>query len=341
MNKQTLVIAEAGVNHNGSIRIAKKLIDAASKSGADYVKFQTFKTDELVTSKASLASYQKKNLKKKISQYQLLKNLELSESEHKILIRHCKKRKIKFLTTAFDEYSLNFIKKLKLDLIKIPSGEVTNYNYLKIVAHQNKKIILSTGMCTISEVKNALKVLKKYGAKKNQITVLHCSTEYPVPFKNININAMIHMQKILNIKVGYSDHSLGNIVPIIAVANGACVIEKHMTLDKKMKGPDHSASLEPEEFSEMVKQIRNTELILGSNIKSPSQEEINNIPIVRKFIVAKKDIKKGDQYSTNNLAFKRSGENGISPMEWKKLIGKKSHKNYKKDQLIKIKLSKK
>lgn len=336
MNNKTIIIAEAGVNHNGSIKIAKKLIDAAAKAGADYVKFQTFKASEMVTNYASLAEYQKKNFSKKLKQLELLKNLELSEKDHFILIKYCKKKKIKFLTTAFDDVSLKFIKKIKSKVVKIPSGEITNYNYLKTVASFNKKIILSTGMSTIAEIKGALRTLKKYGVKKNKITILHCSTQYPVPKENINMRAMQTIKKLFDTEVGYSDHSTGILVPIVAVANGASIIEKHLTLDKKMKGPDHSASIEPNEFIEMVKEIRDVEIILGSSQKIPSVDEKKNLLVARKFIVAKEDIKKGDILSLNNIAFKRTGTKGISPMDWKKINRIKSNKNYKKDQLIKL-----
>jgi len=336
MNNRTIIIAEAGVNHNGSIKIAKKLIDAAAKAGADYVKFQTFKASEMVTNYASLAEYQKKNFSKKLKQLELLKSLELSEKDHFILIRYCKKKKIKFLTTAFDDISLKFIKKIKLKVVKIPSGEITNYNYLKTVASFNKKIILSTGMSTIAEIKGALCTLKKYGVKKNKITILHCSTQYPVPKENINMRAMQTIKKLFDTEVGYSDHSTGILVPIVAVAHGASIIEKHLTLDKKMKGPDHSASIEPNEFIEMVKDIRDVEMILGSSQKIPSVDEKKNLLVARKFIVAKEDIKKGDILSVNNITFKRTGTKGISPMDWKKINRIKSNKNYKKDQLIKL-----
>lgn len=336
MNNRTIIIAEAGVNHNGSIKIAKKLIDAAAKAGADYVKFQTFKASEMVTPNAALAEYQKKNLDKKFTQFELLNNLELSEKDHFVLIKHCKQKKIKFLTTAFDKSSLNFLKKIKTDIIKIPSGEITNYDYLKIAASFNKKIILSTGMSTIKDIRKALLTLKKYGAKKNQITVLHCSTQYPTPIIDINMKAMLTIKKIFNIKVGYSDHSADILVPIVAVANEACVIEKHLTLDKKMKGPDHAASIEPDEFREMIDKIREVEIILGSSHKAPSPEEKKNILVARKFIVAKVDIKKDEFLSFDNITFKRTGIKGISPMDWKKILGKKSNKNYKKNQLIKL-----
>jgi len=327
------IILEAGINHNGSLNLAKKMVDVAAKSGADFIKFQTFKTDFLVTKNAKRARYSVKNFKKKLTQYQMLKKFELSEKDHHILIKYCKKKNINFLSSPFSIESFNFLNKLKVDTIKIPSGEITNLPFLRHIGKHKKKIVISTGMSYLNEVNEALKILVKSGTAKKNITVLHCNTEYPSPFKDINLKAMLTIKKKLKVKIGYSDHSLGTIVPIAATALGASIIEKHFTLNKKLSGPDHKASLSPSEVYEMVNEIRATEKILGSNIKKPtSSEKKNKIP-ARKSIVAKNFIKKGDKFTEDNLTTKRPG-NGISPMNWNRIIGKKSKKNYKKDDLI-------
>ncbi len=330
-----IIIAEAGVNHNGSIKIAKRLIDVAKNAGADYVKFQTFEAKKLVTKKAKLADYQKKNLKQNKSQYQMLKKLELKKEDHKKLINYCKRKKIKFLSTAFDLESLEFlVKKCKIDCIKIPSGEITNLPLLEKAASLKRKIFLSTGMSNLSEINLAIKVLNKNGCKKKDITVLHCTTNYPAKPDELNLAALKLLKKKFAINVGYSDHSLGILAPIIALSYGASVIEKHFTLNKNLKGPDHKASLEPEELKEMVKNIKSATLMIGKELKIISQAEKKNKQIARKSIVAKKMISKGEKFTKLNLTCKRPGT-GISPMNWYKVIGKKAKKKFEIDEIIK------
>jgi len=327
---RTIVIAEAGVNHNGDINIAKKLINIASKSGADYVKFQTFDVDHLILKKTKTASYQKKNIKSNISQYSMLKKYQLSENSHKELIKFSKKKKIKFLSTAFDLKSLSFLNKLNLDYIKIPSGEITNLPFLKKISKLNKKILLSTGMATIKEIKQALKAL---GNKKKKITILHCTSDYPANLKDLNLN-FIKVLKRFGYKVGYSDHSSSIITPSIAVSLGCKVVEKHFTLSKKLKGPDHKASLEPQELKRMINLIRDTEKILGSKSKKITKGEVKTKLLVRKSLVAKVNIRKGDILSIKNITSKRPGT-GVSPFKIKKFLGKISRKNFRKDEFIK------
>jgi len=331
---KTLIIAEAGVNHNGDIGLAKKLIDAAANAGVDYVKFQTFNSKKLVSKIALKADYQKENTKDKSeSQLEMLQKLELSKEMHLELIEYCKSKKIIFFSTAFDLESLDFLNELKLDLFKIPSGEITNLPYLRKIGGFGKPIILSTGMADSKEIADALNVLLETGAKKDSITILHCNTEYPTPMEDVNLSAMNAIGKEFKVNVGYSDHTLGVEVPIAAVALGATVIEKHFTLDRSMKGPDHLASLEPGELKAMVIAIRNIEKALGSGKKVPSQSEVKNKVIARKSIVAAIDIKKGSIFSENNITVKRPG-NGISPMLWDKIIGTKAEKDYCEDDLI-------
>lgn len=327
------IIAEAGVNHNGSIDCAKKLIDVASISGANAVKFQTFKTDNFVSKNAPKSRYQSQNTKKNETQFNMLKKLELDIVAHKELISYCRKKKIIFLSSAFDQESIDVLNNLGLTIFKIPSGEITNLSYLEHIGRLNKKIILSTGMANIAEIKDALNVLIKSGTKKKNITVLHANTEYPTPMKDVNLRAMLTVGKKFNTSYGYSDHTLGIEVDIAAVALGATCIEKHFTLDKNMEGPDHKASIEPEELKAMVRSIRNIEIALGDGVKKPSKSEKKNIDIVRKSLFASKHIKKGDFFTKQNLTAKRPG-NGLSPFKLKKLLGKKSKKNYKKDQQI-------
>jgi len=327
------IILEAGINHNGSLNLAKKMVDVAAKSGADFIKFQTFKADYLVTKYAKRASYSLKNFKKNLTHYEMLKKFELSEKDHFVLIKYCKKKNIRFLSSPFSIESFDFLNKLKIETIKIPSGEITNLPFLRHIGKHKKKVIISTGMSYLNEVKEALRILVKAGTTKKNITVLHCNTEYPSPFSDINLKAMLAMKKKLGVKIGYSDHSLGTIVPIAATAMGASIIEKHFTLNKKLSGPDHKASLSPSEVYQMVDGIRATEKILGSNIKQPTLSEKKNKVSARKSIVAKIFISKGDKFTEHNLTSKRPG-NGISPMNWNKVIGKKSKKNYKKDDLI-------
>ena len=332
-SKKVFIIAEAGVNHNGSIDLAKKLIDVASESGADAVKFQTFKAENLATKNAKKANYQMETTKIKESQFDMLKKFELDAETHKQLISYCKKKSIMFLSSPFDQDSIKLLNNLGLETFKIPSGEIINLPYLRHVGKLNKKIILSTGMANINEIKDALDVLIQAGTKKNNITVLHANTEYPTPMEDVNLKAMVAIGNTFNINYGYSDHTLGIEVDIAAVAIGATCIEKHFTLDCNMEGPDHKASLEPNGLKAMVKAIRNIELALGSSIKKPSKSEIPNMQIVRKSIVAKTLIKKGDILSENNLEIKRPG-NGINPMRWDEVVGTKATKDYSEDDLI-------
>jgi len=327
------IIAEAGVNHNGSIDLAKKLIDVASASGADAVKFQTFKADNLVTKKAQKAIYQKENTIKEESQFDMLKKLELGIDAHKELISYCRNKKIIFLSSPFDHESIGLLNDLGLKILKIPSGEITNLLYLRHIGKLNKKIILSTGMSNIDEVKRAFNILINSGTKKNNITVLHANTEYPTPMEDVNLKAMLTIGKELDVNFGYSDHTLGIEVALAAVAMGASCIEKHFTLDSEMQGPDHKASLEPNQLKSMVQAIRNIELALGSSIKKPSKSEIKNIELVRKSIVARVKIKKGEIFTEENLTVKRPGS-GKSPMEWDNIIGTKSKKEHDNDELI-------
>lgn len=332
MNK-VFIIAEAGVNHNGSIELAKKLIDVASESGVDAVKFQTFKAENLVSKNAQKAEYQKQTTDKNESQFDMIKKLELDVDTHKELMLYCKTKNIMFLSTPFDHDSIDLLSNLGLEIFKIPSGEITNLPYLRHIGKLDKKVILSTGMADIGEIEDALDVLITCGTKKENIIVLHANTMYPTPMEDVNLKAMVTIGNTFDIAFGYSDHTLGIEVDIAAVAMGACCIEKHFTLDKTMEGPDHKASLEPDELKVMVKAIRNIEKALGSYVKKPSKSEIPNMKIGRKSIVAKIDIKKGEILSENNIAIKRPG-NGISPMRWDEIIGTISTKDYKEDDLI-------
>ncbi|MDH4944077.1 N-acetylneuraminate synthase [Sulfurimonas sp. C5] len=331
--KKVFIIAEAGVNHNGSIDLAKQLIDVAVEAGADAVKFQTFKTENLVSKNAQKADYQKETTDQEESQFDMIKKLELDIDTHKELISYCEQKKIMFLSTPFDHDSIELLNNLGLEIFKIPSGEITNLPYLRDIGKLNKKVILSTGMADIGEIEDALDVLVATGTTKDNITVLHANTEYPTPMQDVNLKAMMTIGNTFDITYGYSDHTLGIEVPIAAVAMGAICIEKHFTLDKTMEGPDHKASLEPDELKEMIKTIRNIELALGSSIKKPSQSESKNIVIARKSIVASTDIQKGDILSEKNIVVKRPG-NGISPMRWDEVIGSIAQKNYQKDELI-------
>lgn len=332
MNK-VFIIAEAGVNHNGSIELAKKLIDVASESGADAVKFQTFKAEKLVSKNAQKADYQKQTTDTKESQFDMIKKLELDMDTHKELMAYCKTKDIMFLSTPFDHDSIELLNDLGLEIFKIPSGEITNLPYLRHVGKLNKKVILSTGMADIGEIEDALDILIQAGTKKENITVLHANTMYPTPMEDVNLKAMVTIGNTFDIAFGYSDHTLGIEVDIAAVALGACCIEKHFTLDCTMEGPDHKASLEPDELKAMVKAIRNIELALGSSVKKPSKSEMPNMKIARKSIVAKMDIKKGELLSENNLAIKRPGS-GINPMRWDEIVGSIATKDYKEDELI-------
>jgi len=327
------IIAEAGVNHNGSINTAKKLIDAASAAGADAVKFQTFKAENLVIKNSQKAEYQKQNCDPLESQFDMLKKLELDLEVHKELLLYCKEKNIIFLSTPFDNDSIDLLSNLGLETFKIPSGEITNLPYLRHIGSLNKKIILSTGMSNLKEIKDALSVLINAGSLKENITVLHANTMYPTPMEDVNLNAIHTIKNEFDIAVGYSDHTLGIEVDIAAVAIGVSIIEKHFTLDKTMDGPDHKASLEPSQLKKMVRAIRNIEKALGSYKKEPSPSESINIDIARKSIVAKMEINKGDIFTNKNLTIKRPGT-GISPMLWDEVIGKASQKNYQFDDLI-------
>lgn len=328
---KTLIIAEAGVNHNGSLEIAKKLVDVAVSAGADAVKFQTFKADKLVVKQAPKAAYQNETTDKNETQHEMLKKLELTEEMHRELIKYCKEKNIMFLSTPFDIDSVNMLVGLGIDIIKIPSGEITNLPYLREVARQKKKVILSTGMSNMQEVKEAVQILKKYGAE--DITVLHCNSQYPTPMKDVNLRAMVSMRDELKLPVGYSDHTKGIEVPIAAVAMGATVIEKHFTLDKTMEGPDHRASLEPNELKEMVIAIRNTEKAIGNYEKKITFSELENVQVARKSIVASTRINKGELFTESNLTTKRPGT-GISPMKWDEVIGQVADRDYEKDEMI-------
>jgi len=333
--KKTIIIAEAGVNHNGSVQLAKKLIDVASIAGADYVKFQTFNAEKLTSGRAKKAEYQMTNTDNFESQQEMLKKLELSIENHYELIDYCNNKNIKFLSTAFDLESISFLSTIDLDFWKIPSGEITNYPYLKTIAQTHKSVVLSSGMSTIEDIQNAINILVKYGTNKDDITVLHCNTEYPTPFEDVNLRAMQTIAERFKVKIGYSDHTTGIEVPIAAVALGATVIEKHFTLDRNMEGPDHKASLEPDELKAMVSAIRNVEKAMGSKDKTVTESERKNMEIARKSIVAFTDIKKGDVFTENNITVKRPGS-GVSPMLWDNVIGKTAIRDFSEDELIEI-----
>ena len=330
---KVFIIAEAGVNHNGSLDLAKRLIEIAVNSGADAVKFQTFKAENLVSKNAQKADYQKQTTDALESQFDMIKKLELDVETHKELIAYCQEKDIMFLSTPFDHESINLLSDLGLKIFKIPSGEITNLPYLRHIGSLGKKVILSTGMSNLGEVGDALNILINAGTSKDNITVLHANTMYPTPMEDVNLNAMLTIQKEFAVAVGYSDHTLGIEVDIAAVAMGASVIEKHFTLDVTMDGPDHKASLGPEELKAMVLSIRNVEKALGSNEKKPSPSEQENIDIVRKSIVASCSIKKGDLLTKDNITAKRPGT-GVSPMKWDQIIGSIAIKEYKADEMI-------
>ena len=335
-HKTTMIIAEAGVNHNGSLEMAKQLVDASANAGVDAVKFQTFTADNLVSKQAPKAEYQNQTTAKEESQYEMLKRLELDLEAHKELITYCKSQEIEFLSTPFDHNSIDMLDSLGLKTFKIGSGEITNLPYLRHIGSLNKKVILSTGMADLGETEDALQVLENAGTRRNNITVMHCNTEYPTPMQDVNLLAMQTITTAFpGLQVGYSDHTLGVEVPVAAVALGATVIEKHFTLDKNMQGPDHKASLEPDELTQMVQAIRNIEMAMGSGEKKPSSSEKNNMVIARKSIVAKENIKKGETFSENNLAIKRPG-NGIDPMRWDEVLGKVAKIDFNTDDLIKL-----
>ncbi|HEF3574219.1 TPA: N-acetylneuraminate synthase [Campylobacter upsaliensis] len=329
--KKVLIIAEAGVNHNGDINLAKKLIEQAAKAGADVVKFQTFKANSCVSVSAKKAKYQLETTAKEESQLEMIQKLELSYESHFELMKHCKKHGIAFLSTPFDLESVEFLRELDLPYFKIPSGEITNLPYLKAVAKCKKKVLLSTGMANLGEIEAALEILRKNGTRN--ITLLHCNTEYPTPFEDVNLNALKTLKEAFKLEVGYSDHTEGIVASLGAVALGAVVIEKHFTLDKTMEGPDHRASLEFEELKALCKGIRELEKALGSGIKKASKSEAKNKIIARKSLVAKREIQKGEKFSIENLTTKRPGS-GISAMRYEEYLGKRALKTYKKDELI-------
>jgi N,N'-diacetyllegionaminate synthase len=330
---KTLIIAEAGVNHNGDIAIAKKLVDIAAQAGADLVKFQTFSADRLVTLEAAKADYQMLATDNTETQHAMLRKLELTEPMHHELIAHCKTQNIGFFSTGFDNESIDLLVKLGQELFKIPSGEITNFPYLQRIGNLRKTVILSTGMSNMSEIEAAINVLEESGTPRSRITVLHCTTAYPVPISDVNLRAMQSIQKRFNVAIGYSDHTLGIEIPIAAVALGAKVIEKHFTIDRTLPGPDHKASLEPSELKSMVDGIRNVEKALGDGDKRRMPSEIVNLSIARKSIVASRPIGEGTTFTEQNLTVKRPGT-GISPMEWARIIGTKAHRDFLVDELI-------
>jgi len=336
IKKKTYIIAEAGINHKGSYKIAKNFIKQAKKCGADAIKFQSFIAENVVTSTLALAKYQKENINKKIKMIEMIRKYELSQSDQMALLKYSKKLEIDFISSAFDLESLNFlITKLKLKILKIPSGEITNLPYLIKAAKFKKKVILSTGMSNQKEIYEAIKILTSNGLKKQNITLLHCNTSYPTPMKDVNLRVIKELEKKFKIKVGYSDHTLGAEVAIASVGIGAKVIEKHFTLNKKWEGPDQSSSLNPQEFTYMVKSIRNIDIAQGTYKKKMTNSESKNIIFARKSIVASQNIKVGERFSLHNIVVKRPG-NGISPMQWFKVLKLKAKKNFKKDDLIKI-----
>lgn len=328
-----IIIAEAGVNHNGDIEMAKRLIDVAAEAGADYVKFQTFSAERLATRDAAKADYQKRNDGEADSQFEMLKRLELSEAMHHELIAHCASRNIAFFSTGFDIESLDFLNTLGLPLFKIPSGEITNLPYLRHIGSLGKPIIMSTGMATLDEIGAALGVLEQAGAPRDAITVLHCTTDYPAAMSDVNLRAMLAIKEKFGVKVGYSDHTQGIEVAIGATALGAQLIEKHFTLDRTLPGPDHKASLEPSELKAMVAAIRNIEIALGDGNKHPTANELRNVAIARKSLVAARPIKEGEIFTADNLGVKRPGS-GISPMRLDEWIGKRASRDYRIDEVI-------
>lgn len=327
------IIAEAGVNHNGDIEIAKRLVDEAALAGADAIKFQTFKAESLVCKDARKADYQMTTTEQSESQFDMLKKLELTSEMHEQLIEYCTQKGIMFLSTPFDIDSIHYLVDCGINILKVPSGEITNYPYLREIGKTGKKVILSSGMSTLEEVQEAVNVLRNHGS--GEITVLHCNTEYPTPYKDVNLLAMVTIRNELDVAVGYSDHTQGIEVPIAAAALGASVIEKHFTLDRNMEGPDHRASLEPWELQAMVRAIRNIEQALGDGRKIPSESEIKNIGIARKSVVAQCDIKAGEKFTEVNLTTKRPGT-GINPMRWNEMIGKTADKDFKADEMVEV-----
>ena len=327
------IIAEAGVNHNGNIETARKLVDVAVKAGADAVKFQTFKAEKLVCRDARKADYQLETTDRAESQFDMLKKLELTPKMHEQLMEYCQQKGIMFLSTPFDIDSMHYLISLGVDIIKLPSGEITNYPLLREAGRTGKRIIISSGMSTMNEVREAVQILKSSGS--SDVTVLHCNTEYPTPYADVNLRAMLTLKEKLNVPAGYSDHTQGIEIPIAAATMGADVIEKHFTLDKNMEGPDHKASLEPDELEAMIRAIRNIENALGDGQKEPSESEKRNISIVRKSVIAKCDIEAGELFTEDNLTTKRPGT-GISPMHWDQVIGQRAKRKFQADELIEL-----
>lgn len=334
-SNKTLIIAEAGVNHNGSIELAKRLVAEAARAGADLVKFQSFVTDKSISIAAPKAEYQRSATSTTESQYDMVRKLELSREYHEILIAECRHHGIGFFSTAFDTDSFDMLVELGLDKVKIPSGEITNAPLIRYMTRLDMPVILSTGMANIGEVEAAVEVIENAGTSRNKITVLHCTTEYPTPMLDVNLRAMVNMKAALGVEVGYSDHTRGIEVPVAAVALGATIIEKHFTLDRGLPGPDHQASLEPDELKAMVDAIRNIEMALGDGIKRPSASERKNIPIARKSIVAIRGIRAGETFTADNIAAKRPGT-GISPMRWDEVVGRTASRDYSIDELIEV-----
>jgi N-acetylneuraminate synthase len=333
---KTIIIAEAGVNHNGDIDLAKKLVVEAAAAGADLVKFQTFLANKIVSSTAPKAEYQKRTTDSGESQFEMIQKLELSRESHEVLIEECRRQGIGFFSTAFDSESFDMLLDLGcVNLIKIPSGEITNLPLLRYMTRFGKPVLLSTGMANLGEVESAIQVIEASGTPRQLITILHCTTEYPTPMEDVNLRAMVSMKQALGVAVGYSDHTPGIEVAIAATALGATVIEKHFTLDRNLPGPDHKASLEPHELKAMVNAIRNIEVALGDGIKQASRIELKNKPIARKSIVARREINAGELFSEDNLAAKRPGT-GISPMFWDEIIGKIARRNFAVDELIEL-----
>tara|TARA_Y100000294_G_scaffold171261_1_gene184484 strand:+ start:48 stop:1049 length:1002 start_codon:yes stop_codon:yes gene_type:complete len=332
---KTFIIAEAGVNHNGSMELAKKLVDVAVEAGVNGVKFQTFKAERMISKFAKKAEYQCKKFGKSETQLEMVKGLELDVNAHEELMGYCRGKGMMFLSAPFDLGSIELLNELGVKIFKIPSGEITNLPYLRKIGGLKTKLILSTGMADLREIENALDILVGAGTLKDSIVVLHCNTEYPTPMEDVNLKAMLTMRDALGVNVGYSDHTLGIEVPIAAVALGATVIEKHFTLDKNMDGPDHNASLEPAELERMVIAIRNIEKTMGDGIKRPSPSELKNKPVARKSIVAVRDIKEGEMFTENNITVKRPGT-GVSPMGWDSIIGRKATRGFNEDELIEL-----
>jgi N,N'-diacetyllegionaminate synthase len=335
MSNHVVVIAEVGVNHNGDLELAKQLISLAAEAGADYVKFQTFKPDSLVTKAAEAAPYQRSSLEKINSQHELLSKYELSDDDHHELIENCNREGIKFLSSAFDLHSVRYLHSLGMELFKVPSGEITNYPYLEMVGQFANEVYLSSGMSNLDEISAAIEVLETSGCSRKRITVLQCNTAYPTPLADVNLRAMATISQHLDVKVGYSDHTLGYEIAIAAVAMGAQVIEKHFTLNRTSEGPDHKASLEPDELKQMIISIRNVELALGNAEKNPTESELQNLQVVRKSIVAARSINIGEQFSSENITTKRPG-NGISAMRWNEILGQVANRNFEIDDLIEI-----